>query len=131
MLVAAVRLLWLLLLYPWSSPPTERRPPSAVLRKRAPALFVHRGLTSSAYSPERCPGLDASHLGRIFSLYGNLRGANTDIHSIGIGKIVVELFSLAISVKVCKYRSCTVTGCGSMSTAASTSLRAACSSPSA
>src|SRR6185369_16212425 len=56
---------------------------------------------------------------------------NAFMSSIGSGKMIVEFFSAEISVNVCMYRSCNVTGFSDMTIAASASLAEASSSPEA
>ena len=51
--------------------------------------------------------------------------------SIGKGKMIVEFFSAEISVSVCRYRSCRVTGFDETISAASASFTDASSSPAA
>ena len=50
---------------------------------------------------------------------------NGEIKSIGSGKMVVELFSDATSVSVCRKRSCKAIGCWPMTAEASASFCAA------
>eukprot|EP00090_Calanus_glacialis_P016878 TRINITY_DN26414_c0_g1_i1.p1 TRINITY_DN26414_c0_g1~~TRINITY_DN26414_c0_g1_i1.p1 ORF type:complete len:102 (+),score=13.14 TRINITY_DN26414_c0_g1_i1:219-524(+) len=50
---------------------------------------------------------------------------------IGMGKIIVELCSADIVLRVCKYRSCRAEGLSAMTSAASRNARDAFSSPSA
>ena len=66
---------------------------------------------------------DLAPLYRPYGFFAPLR--NGAIRSIGSGKMVVELFSEAISVSVCKKRSCSAIGCWEMTAEASASFCAA------
>jgi type III restriction enzyme len=99
---------------------------------RAKSEPIEKKIQNRHLSPQRCHGeTAATPIGLKGGMTRPYFFMNILSKSMGTGKIVVEFFSVAISVRVCRKRNCRDMGSPASTFAAMASFSEACSSPSA